>query len=185
MQQVRVIKDRDGNVLTGATSVMERWKEYFEELMNEENVREHRVEEVTVVEQEVAKISKDEVRKALKRMKSGKAVGPDDIPVEVWKCLGEVAVEFLTGLLNKILESERMPEEWRRSVLVPIFKNKGDVQSCGNYRGIKLMSHTMKLWERVVEARLRSEVSICEQQYGFMPRKRTPGAIFALQMLME
>uniref|UniRef100_A0A3Q3LST9 Protein odr-4 homolog n=1 Tax=Mastacembelus armatus TaxID=205130 RepID=A0A3Q3LST9_9TELE len=82
---------------------------------------------------------------------------------------GKSVVEFLTGLLNKILESERMPEEWRRSVLVPIFKNKGDVQSCGNNRGIKLMSHTMKLWERVAEARLRSEVSICEQQYGFMP----------------
>ena len=185
VQQVRVIKDRDGNVLTGARSVMGRWKENFEELMNEENEREQRVEEVTVVEQEVAKISKSEVRRALKRMKSGKAVGPDDIPVEVWKCLGEVAVEFLTSLFNKILESERMPEEWRRSVLVPIFKNKGDVQSCGNYRGIKLMSHTMKLWERVVEARLRAEVSICEQQYGFMPRKSTTDAVFALRMLME
>uniref|UniRef100_A0A3B3DF61 C-type lectin domain-containing protein n=1 Tax=Oryzias melastigma TaxID=30732 RepID=A0A3B3DF61_ORYME len=57
--------------------------------------------------------------------------------------------------------------------MVPIFKNKGDVQSCGNYRGIKLMSHTMKVWERVVEARLRAEVNICEQQYGFMPRKST------------
>ncbi|KAK3525076.1 hypothetical protein QTP86_014455 [Hemibagrus guttatus] len=77
-------------------------------------------------------------------MKSGKAVGPDDIPVEVWKCLGEAAVEFLANLFNRVLESERMPEEWRRSVLVPIFKNKGDVQSCSNYRGIKLMSHTMK-----------------------------------------
>ncbi|KAK2879923.1 hypothetical protein Q8A73_023735, partial [Channa argus] len=118
-------------------------------MMNEENERERRVEEVTGVEQEVAKISKSEVRRTLKRMKSGKAVGPDDIPVEVWKCLGEVAVEFLTSLFNKILESERMPEDWRKSVLVPIFKNKGDVQSCGNYRGIKLMSHTMKLWERV------------------------------------
>ncbi|KAK3535526.1 hypothetical protein QTP70_016797 [Hemibagrus guttatus] len=47
-------------------------------------------------------------------MKSGKAVGPDDIPVEVWKCLGEAAAEFLTGLFNRVLESERMPEEWRR-----------------------------------------------------------------------
>ena len=72
---------------------------------------------------------------------------------------------------NRILDSEKMPEEWRRSVLAPIFKNKGDVQSCSNYRGIKLMSHTMKLWERVVEARLRVEVSICRQQYGFMPKK--------------
>ncbi|KAK3508704.1 hypothetical protein QTP70_004253 [Hemibagrus guttatus] len=118
-------------------------------------------------------------------MKSGKAVGPDDIPVEVWKCLGEAAVEFLTSLFNRVLESERMPEEWRRSVLVPIFKNKGDVQNCNNYRGIKLMSHTMKLWERVVEARLRKVVEICEQQYGFMPRKSTTDAIFALRILME
>ncbi|MCJ8737953.1 hypothetical protein PDJAM_G00030010 [Pangasius djambal] len=158
VQQVRVIKDRDGRVLTSEESVQRRWKEYFEELMNEENEREKRVEEVTSVEQKVDKIRKDEVRKALKRMKSGKAVGPDDIPVEVWKCLGEAAVEFLTSLFNRVLESEKMPEEWRSSVLVPIFKNKGDVQNCSNYRGIKLMSHTMKLWERVVEARLRKDM---------------------------
>ncbi|KAK3560072.1 hypothetical protein QTP86_033795 [Hemibagrus guttatus] len=185
VQQVRVIKDRDGRVLTSEESVQRRWKEYFEELMNEKNEREKRVEGVNSVEQKVDKIRKDEVRKALKRMKSGKAVGPDDIPVEVWKCLGEAAVEFLTSLFNRVLESERMPEEWRRSVLVPIFKNKGDVQSCSNYRGIKLMSHTLKLWERVVEARLRKVVEICEQQYGFMPRKSTTDAIFALRILME
>ncbi|KAK3568622.1 hypothetical protein QTP86_010800 [Hemibagrus guttatus] len=148
VQQVRVITDRDGRVLTSEESVQRRWKEYFEELMNEENEREKRVEGVNSVEQKVDKIRKDEVRKALKRMKSGKAVGPDDIPVEVWKCLGEAAVEFLASLFNRVLESERMPEEWRRSVLVPIFKNKGDVQSCSNYRGVKLMSHTMKTWRK-------------------------------------
>ncbi|KAK3517721.1 hypothetical protein QTP70_016496, partial [Hemibagrus guttatus] len=43
----------------------------------------------------------------------------------------------------------------------------------------------MKLWERVVEARLRKGVEICEQQYGFMPRKSTTDAIFALRILME
>ncbi|XP_016106680.1 uncharacterized protein [Sinocyclocheilus grahami] len=117
VQQVRVIKDRDGNVLTGDRRVRERWKEYFEELMNEENDRERRVVEANIVEQEVERITKGEVRRALKRMKRGKAVGPDDIPVEVWKCLGEMAVEFLTRLFNEVLESERMPEEWRRSVL--------------------------------------------------------------------
>ncbi|KAK3552669.1 hypothetical protein QTP86_019443, partial [Hemibagrus guttatus] len=181
----QVIKDRDGRVLTSEESVQRRWKEYFEELMNEENEREKRVEGVNSVEQKVDKIRKDEVRKALKRMKSGKAVGPDDIPVEVWKCLGKAAVEFLTSLFNRVLESEKMPEEERRSVLVPIFNNKGDVQSCSNYRGIKLMSHTMKVWERVVEARLRKVVEICEQQNGFMPRKSTTDAIFALRILME
>ncbi|KAK3544109.1 hypothetical protein QTP86_001805, partial [Hemibagrus guttatus] len=82
VQQVRFIKDRDGRVLTSEESVQRRWKEYFEELMNEENEREKRVEGVNSVEQKIDKIRKDEVRKALKRMKSGKAVGPDDIPVE-------------------------------------------------------------------------------------------------------
>ena len=56
-----------------------------------------------------------------------------------------------------------MPEEWRDSILITIFKNKGDVQSCSNYRGIKLISHTMKLSERVVERRLRSELTFSEQ----------------------
>ncbi|KAK3525841.1 hypothetical protein QTP70_010897 [Hemibagrus guttatus] len=116
VQQVRVIKDRDGRVLTSEESVQRRWKEYFEELMNEENEREKRIEGVNSVEQKVDKIRKDEVRKALKRMKSGKAVGPDDIPVEVWKCLGEAAVEFLTSLFNRVLENlekayDRVPRE--------------------------------------------------------------------------
>ncbi|KAK3506307.1 hypothetical protein QTP70_001252 [Hemibagrus guttatus] len=116
VQQVRVIKDRDGRVLTSEESVQRRWKEYFEELMNEENEREKRVEGVNSVEQKVDKIRKDEVRKALKRMKSGKAVGPDDIPVEVWKCLGEAGVEFLASLFNRVLENlekayDRVPRE--------------------------------------------------------------------------
>ena len=50
--------------------------------------------------------------------------------------IGERALEFLTKLDNRTMESERMPEEWRDSVLIPIFKNKGDVQSCSNHRGI-------------------------------------------------
>ncbi|KAK3567074.1 hypothetical protein QTP86_009773 [Hemibagrus guttatus] len=66
--------------------------------------------------EKVDKIGKDEVRKALKRMKSGKAVGSDDIPVEVWKCLGEAAVEFLASLFNRVLENlekayDRVPRE--------------------------------------------------------------------------
>ncbi|KAK3543940.1 hypothetical protein QTP70_031845 [Hemibagrus guttatus] len=50
VQQVRVIKDRDGRVLTSEESVQRRWKEYFEELMNEENEREKRVEGVNSVD---------------------------------------------------------------------------------------------------------------------------------------
>ena len=84
-----------------------------------------------------------EKKNALRRMKKGKVVGPDELPVEVWKCMGKMGIEFLTRLFNRLLMGERMPKEW--SVLIPIYTNKGDAQCCGNYRGIKLMSHTMKV----------------------------------------
>ena len=58
-------------------------------------------------------------------------------------------------------------------MLIPIYKNKGDAQYCGNYRGIKLMSHKIKVWEIIIEARLKDSVEISKQQYGFMPGKRT------------
>ena len=118
-------------------------------------------------------------------MKKGKAVGPDELPVEVWTCMEKMGIKFPTKLFNRLLMGERMPEEWRRSVLIPIYKNKGDAQCCGNYRGIKLMSHTMKVWERIIEAKLRDRVEISKQQYGFMPGKGTTDVIFALKMLME
>ena len=74
----------------------------------------------------------------------------------------------MTKQFNVILASQKMPEEWRKSVLVLIFKTKGDVQSCSSYRGIKLKSQTMKIWGRV---KLREEPIICEQHHGFMTTK--------------
>ena len=56
-----------------------------------------------------------------------------------------------------------MPDEWRKSTLIPIYMKKGVVQDCRNCRGIKLMSHTLKFWERVVEAKVRSSSSICDE----------------------
>ena len=91
----------------------------------------------------VRRIQESEVREALKRMKGGKAMGPDSIPIEVWRCLGDIAIVWLTKLFNHIFRSNKMPDEWRRSILVPIYKNKGNIQSCTSYRRIKLMSHTM------------------------------------------
>ena len=118
VQQVRMMKDKDGKVMTDEESVLRIWKEYYKGLMNEENERERRENDGERVNLEVEKISKEEVRENMKRMKNGKAVG--DILVEVWKCLGEIALEFLTKLYNRTMESERMPEEWRDSILIPI-----------------------------------------------------------------
>ena len=83
VQHVRVINDENGNVMVNSEAVLKRWKEYFEKLMNEENNREPRTEEPEVVKEEVNCVSREEVKNALRRMKKGKAVGPDELPVEV------------------------------------------------------------------------------------------------------
>ena len=78
-----------------------------------------------------------------------------------------------------------MPDEWRRSVVVPIYKNMGDIQNSTKYRGIKLMSHAMKLWERVIEQKLRQKTKISKNKFGFMLGRSTMEAIFSLRQLME
>ena len=118
-------------------------------------------------------------------MSNGKAVGPDNIPIEVWKSLGDRGIVWLTNFFNEIMTTKKKPDEWRRSTLIPIYKNKGDIQSCANYRGIKLMSHTMKLWERVIERRIRKETRVTDNQFGFMPGRSTMEAIYLLRRVME
>ncbi|CAG5046298.1 unnamed protein product [Parnassius apollo] len=86
----------------------------------------------------------DEVKKALHKMSNKKAIGPDGIPVEAWKCLG---LTYLFGIFeeNNILSmlfSSKMPKAWRLSTIVPIYKGKGSKYECNIYRGIKLLSHT-------------------------------------------
>jgi hypothetical protein len=118
-------------------------------------------------------------------MKGGKARGSDGIPIEVRKCLGDIATVWLTKLFNHIFRSNRMPDEWRRSILVPIFKNKGDIQSCTNYGRIKLISHTMKLWKRVIEHRLRGMTHITTNQFRFMPGRSTMEAFFLIRLVIN
>jgi hypothetical protein len=92
----------------------------------------------------VYRIQESKVRWTLKRIKGGKTMGRDGIPIEAWRCLGDIAMAWLTKLFNYIFLSNKMSEEWK-SILVLIYKNKRYNQSCTNYCGFKLMSHTMKL----------------------------------------
>ena len=69
--------------------------------------------------------------------------------------------------------------------MVPIFKEKGDIQDCGNYRGTNMISHTMKIWERVIDRRLREETTIGEEQFGFMPGRGTTDVICAARQVIE
>ena len=65
--------------------------------------------------------------------------------------------------MNAALE-KGIPTVWRKSILTPLYKGKGNVTECTNYRGIKLTCHGMKLYERLVEDRLRQVIEISGTQ---------------------
>jgi hypothetical protein len=87
---------------------------YFNKLFNEDSVSssiELDISSVDLNRQFVRRIQESEVKDALKRMKGGKVMGPNVIPIEVWRTLGDVAIVWLTKLFNLIFRSNKMPNE--------------------------------------------------------------------------
>ena len=66
-----------------------------------------------------------------------------------------------------------------------MYKGKGDPLVCGSYRAIKLLKQPMKLLERVLEKKIRCQVSIYNMQFGFMPGKGNTDAIFTMRQVQE
>ena len=150
------------------------WKEHMEKIMNEEN-KWDRMVETDVVEGPVEKLARNEIVEAIQSMKSGKATGPSGVSVEMIVASGEIGAKVMMELCQCVLNGRGMPDEWKTSVIAPIFKGKGDVMRCGSYRGVKLLEHAMKIVERVLERRIRTLINLNEMQFGFMPGKRNSG----------
>jgi hypothetical protein len=112
--QVKCIKDENGGLLVKDDEIQNRWRAYFNKLFNGEK-------DSTTIELDdslddinrrfVRRIQESEVKEALRMMKVGKALGPDNNPIEAWSCLGEVGVAWLTKLFNSIFRSNNMLSE--------------------------------------------------------------------------
>ena len=110
------------------------------------------------------------------------ATGSSEVSVEMILVSGEIGVKVMMELCQRVLEGREMPEEWKTSVIVPIFKRKVDEMSCGSYREMKLLEHATKIFDMVLERRGRTLVSSNEMQFGFMSGKETVDAIFIMRM---
>ena len=107
------------------------WKEHIENIMNEENEWDRMVE-TDLVEGLVEKVARNEIVEAIQSTKSGKATGPSEVSVEMIVAGGEIGVKVIMELCQRVLDGRGMPDEWKTSVIVPIFKGKSDVMSCGS-----------------------------------------------------
>ena len=130
----RCMRDSDGRLSFSEKDRGRVWKEHMEKIMNEENEWDQKVE-ADPVEGPVEGISREEVVKAIKEMKIGKAAGPSEVCVEMIEASGEIGIDVMVELCQRVLDGKGMPDEWALSVVIPIFKGKGNAMSCGAYRG--------------------------------------------------
>ena len=139
---------------------------------------------VKVVEGPMEPFAMNEVERALGIMKNGKASGPTGF-VKEHPAASPHGKQVILQIANEILNGKNMPHDWRMSTVVPIYKKKGSVMDCANYRGVKLLEHSMKVVERLLEKRLRRLVKVDQMQFGFMSGRSTVDAIFILRTMQE
>jgi Reverse transcriptase (RNA-dependent DNA polymerase)/Endonuclease-reverse transcriptase len=175
-----------GEVTNDKEKIIEMWEEYFQKLLNGEK-RESQME----VEQEVKSsdenmISMTEMEQAVKKMKNGRAPGIDEVTIEMIKAGGSAGIEWLFRIIRAAWKENRVPEDWTRGEIVVIFK-KGDRKECSNYRGITLISQCAKIYERILEKRVRDQIEtkMREEQYGFRKNRSTIDLIFTIRNMME
>ena len=121
--------------------------------MNKENDWDH-VTAASMIEGPIKNITHKEIAIAIKVMKPGKAAGPSEVCAQMISASGEIGVSVMVELCQHVLDGKEMPDEWQKSVLLPIFKEKGDVRNCNTFREVKLLDHTIKSVERALQRRI-------------------------------
>ncbi|VDM77486.1 unnamed protein product [Strongylus vulgaris] len=91
----------------------------------------------------------------------------------------------LLDLFNQVIKAKSMSHDWSNSTTIPIWENKGDIADCSTYRPIRLMSHTQKIFERVLERRLRAIIESPSNQCGFVKCREKRRELHAAFLDME
>jgi len=150
--KIGTIKDRNGTDLTEAEDTKKRWQEYTEELYKKylHDPDSHNGV-ITHLEPDILEC---EVKWALGSLTTNKASGGDGIPVVLLQILKDHAVKVLHSICQQIWKTEQWPQDWKRSVFIPIPK-KGNAKECSNYCTIALISHTSKVMFKIFQAMLQ------------------------------
>jgi hypothetical protein len=188
--------DDDGAIIKDPAVVLNKWKVHFQDLLNT-NVTDNAnpdIEHLSYSEPVGGTavlnmdISLQEIHNALKLAKTGKAVGIDELPVEVLK--NELCANFLKSLFNVCFQTGQIPSVWGRSVITPVHKDRAsEIREPGNHRGISITSSLYKLYCCVINDRLSKWVEensfLADEQNGFRKHRNTVDHLLSLTNIIQ
>jgi len=144
--------------LTKTEDIKKRWQEYTEELYKKDlHDPDNHDGVITHLEPDILEW---EVKQALGSITMNKVNGGDGIPVELFQILKDDAVKVLHSICQQIWKTQQQPQDWKKSVFIPIPK-KGNDKECSNYHRIALISHASKVMLKILQARLQQYMN-CE-----------------------
>ncbi|PNF28089.1 hypothetical protein B7P43_G12263 [Cryptotermes secundus] len=181
-----LVKDENGDLLADSHNILNRWRNYFSQLLNVHRVSAVRHIEIHTAELTVPDLRPFEVESAIENLKSYKSPGSDQISAELTQAGGEILRSKIHKLITSIWNMEELPDQWTESIIVPVHK-KGDKTDRSNYRGISLLSTSYKILSNILLSRLSPYLVeiIRDQQCGFRRNRSTTDQIFYILQIME
>ena len=145
------IKDRNGKNIRGAEEIKKKGQEYTELYNKDLNDPDNHDGVITHLESDILEC---EVKWALESIAMNKASEGDGIPVELFQILKDDVVKVLHSICQQIWKSQQWPQDWKRSVFIPIPK-KGNAKECSNCCTIAFISHASKVMLKILQAKLQ------------------------------
>ena len=130
-------------------------------------------------------ITLNELNVVIDKSKKG-APGSDDIPPEFYKNCGEGFKIFLVDVLNELKRHVYCPEQWERTLIKTIYKNKGSKKNLKNYRGVFLTQVVSKIYERILFERIREILDkVSRLQAGSRSNRGPPDNLFLMKSCID
>ena len=178
------VRDRNGMNLTEAEDIKKRWQEYREDMCKKDlHDQDNDDGVITLLEPGILEC---EVKWALGSITTNKASGGNGIPPELFQILKDDAMKVLLLICQQIWKTQQWPQDWKRSVLIPIPK-KGNAKECSNYCTIALISHACKVMLKIFQARLEHYMNreLPDVQAGFRKSRGTRDQIANIHWIIE
>ena len=188
--RISVIQDQDGKILQSQDEIIQQWTKYCSSLYKGHGGGESMARDLEMIAptsiEEPQNTLYSEVEEAIRTLKRNKSPGSDGITAEMIQAGGEQLIRQIHLLCNKAWNESTIPEEWSKSILVPIPK-KGDLSQCANYRTISLINHTGKILLIILLNRLKHQLEphLSEEQAGFRKDRSTVHQILTLRLIAE
>ena len=181
-----MLRKTDGNLAITNQENCNELATYFRGLLNCPEPKERFTKEHTKKPKDEPAPTQEEIKEHIRKLKNNRTSGEDGIVAELLKNLGEKTTKELTEIIQKIWQTEELPEDWKCALIHPLHK-KGDRTNVNNYRGISLLQVTYKILSACLLKRTQEQLEhkIGEYQAGFRPNRSCTEQIFNLKTILK